>query len=69
MGSLTCLTDPAALVVADASVIISLNATGFAQEIVRALPNRLAVVDVVPAELELAQLAQNRPSVLAKSMP
>lgn len=52
MGSLTCLTDPAALVVADASVIISLNATGCAPEIIRALPNRLVVVDVVPAELE-----------------
>ena len=52
MGSLTCLTDPAALVVADASVIISLNATGCAAEIARALPNRLVVVDVVPAELE-----------------
>jgi predicted nucleic acid-binding protein len=52
MGSLTCLTDPAALVVADASVIISLNATGCAAEIVRALPNRLAVVDIVAAELE-----------------
>jgi predicted nucleic acid-binding protein len=52
MGSLTCLTDPAALVVADASVIISLNATGCAPEIIRALPNRLVVVDVVPAELD-----------------
>lgn len=52
MGSLTCLTDPAVLVVADASVIISLNASGCAADILRALPNRLAVVDVVPAELE-----------------
>lgn len=52
MGSLTCLTDPAVLVVADASVIISLNATGSAADILRALPNRLAVVDVVLAELE-----------------
>jgi predicted nucleic acid-binding protein len=40
------------LVVGDASVIISLNATGCAADILRALPNRLAVVDVVPAELE-----------------
>lgn len=55
MGSLTCLTDPAALAVADASVIISLNATGCALEIIRALPNRLAVVDVVLAELELGR--------------
>jgi predicted nucleic acid-binding protein len=52
MGCLTCLTDPKALVVADASAIINLNATGRAQDIVRALPNRLVVVDVVSAELE-----------------
>jgi predicted nucleic acid-binding protein len=52
MGSLTCLTDPGALIVADASAVINLNATGCAQDIVSALPNRLMVVDVVPAELE-----------------
>ena len=52
MGSHTCLTDPAALLVADASVVISLNATDCAPEIIRAMPNRLAVVDAVPAELE-----------------
>lgn len=52
MGSLTCLTDPAVLVVADASVIINLNATGYAADIIRALPNRLAITDVVPGELE-----------------
>lgn len=52
MGCLTCLTEPEALVVADASAIINLNATGCAQEIVRALPNRLVVVDAVSAELE-----------------
>jgi predicted nucleic acid-binding protein len=52
MGSQICLTDPAVLIVADASVMINLNATGCAPEIIRALPNRLVVVDVVPAELE-----------------
>jgi len=52
MGSLTCLTDPAALLIADASAVINLNATGSARGILGALPNRVAVVDVVPAELE-----------------
>jgi predicted nucleic acid-binding protein len=52
MGSLTCLTDPAALIAADTSTVINLNATGCAPEIVRALPHKLVVVDVVAAELE-----------------
>jgi len=49
--SLTCLTDPAAIAVADASAVINLNATGCAREIVDALPNRIVVVDIVPEEL------------------
>jgi len=52
MGSLTCLTEPAAVIVADASAVINLNATGCARDIVTALPNRVAVVDVVATELE-----------------
>jgi predicted nucleic acid-binding protein len=52
MGSLTSLTDPAALIAADASTVINLNATGCAPEIIRALPNKLVVVDVVAAELD-----------------
>lgn len=49
--SLTCLTDPNAVVVADASTVINLNATGCAREVIRGLPNHLVVVDVVPVEL------------------
>ena len=52
MGSLSFLTDPAVPIVADASAVINLNATDCAREIVRALPNRLVVVDVVRGELE-----------------
>jgi predicted nucleic acid-binding protein len=55
MGSSTALTDPAALLVADASTIINLIATGCARSIVAALPNRVAVVDVVPGELEVGR--------------
>lgn len=49
--SLTCLTDPNARLVADASIVINLNATGCARDVIRALPNRVVVVDVVPVEL------------------
>lgn len=52
MGLLTCLTDPAALVAADTSTVINLNATGCAREIVSAIPNKLVVVDVVSGELD-----------------
>jgi predicted nucleic acid-binding protein len=38
--------------VADTSAIINLNATGFAPAILKALPNRLLVVDVVSLELK-----------------
>jgi predicted nucleic acid-binding protein len=55
MGSLTSLTDPAALLVADASAIINLNASGCAAEILKALPNPVAVTDVVPAELAIGR--------------
>jgi len=52
MECLSCLNDPAALLVADASVAINLNATGFAEPILEALPNRFAVVEDVAFELE-----------------
>ena len=48
----SCLDDPTALVVADASVAINLNGTGFAASILEALPNRFAVVEEVALELE-----------------
>lgn len=52
MGSLTSLTDPAALIAADPSAVINLNATGCAREILRAIPNKVTVVDIVLRELE-----------------
>jgi predicted nucleic acid-binding protein len=48
----TCLTDPAALLVADASTVINLNASGCARRVIEALPNRVLVVDIVREELE-----------------
>lgn len=52
MGPISSLIDSTALLVADASAVINLNATGCAQAILRSLPNRVAVVDIVPVELE-----------------
>lgn len=52
MGDQTWLRDPGALLVADASVVINLNATGCAQEILRALQMPVAVVDIVSRELD-----------------
>ncbi len=48
----SCLTDPVSLIVADASIVINLNATGCSEEILDALPNRLLVVEEVSLELE-----------------
>jgi predicted nucleic acid-binding protein len=53
MGSFpTCLTDPAALLIADASSVININATACAERVIRAMPNRFAIADVVAVELE-----------------
>lgn len=52
MEAQTCLSDPTALVIIDTSTAINLSATGFAGEILQALPNRAVVIDVVSAELE-----------------
>lgn len=56
MGSLLSLTELSTPQVADASVVINLIATGCAPSIVRALPGRLVVVDVVSSELEAGRL-------------
>ena len=45
-------TDPAVPILADASAVINLVATGVASAILKALPHRLTVVDAVPTELE-----------------
>lgn len=51
MISSSFLTDPRCVLVADASVVINLNATGCARAIMAALPNRWAVTDNARAEL------------------
>jgi predicted nucleic acid-binding protein len=55
MRPLSCLLDPSAVLVADTSVAINLNASGSASKILRALPNKLVMVDLVSAELEMGR--------------
>jgi predicted nucleic acid-binding protein len=52
MRSPTFLTDPKLPLVADSSTIINLIATGCAPTIIRAVPNPIVVVDVIPGELD-----------------
>ncbi len=52
MRSPTFLTDPNLPLVADSSTVINLIATGCAPTIIRAVPNRIVVVDVIPGELD-----------------
>jgi predicted nucleic acid-binding protein len=52
MGLPSCLTDPSKLVVADTSVAINLNATGYAADILKSLPNRMVITNVAYGELE-----------------
>lgn len=49
---LSCLTDPSAQLVFDASAAINLNATGCAVKVLRALPHPVIVTDVVLGELQ-----------------
>jgi predicted nucleic acid-binding protein len=48
----SCLSDPFDVLIADTSTAINLNATGCAHQILRALPNKLVLVDIVVAELK-----------------
>lgn len=47
-----CLFDPSSPLVIDASVVINLNATGYAARILATIPNRIVVTDMVANELE-----------------
>ncbi len=55
MRSRTFLADPAVKLVADASAVINLIATGCAPKIVEALPSRIVAVDVIPGELDIGR--------------
>jgi predicted nucleic acid-binding protein len=57
---LSCLTDPTASIVLDASTAINLNATGYAAAILRALPNRAVITDIALNELREDQRTGRR---------
>ena len=52
MGPLTSLSDDDRVLVADTSTVINLNATDCAAELLRALPCRVAMVDIAADELK-----------------
>src|SRR5439155_26665314 len=68
MSPLLSSVDPLHLLVADAITVINLNATGCAESILRALPNRVAVVDVIPGELELGRRRGRRDTDLLNDL-
>lgn len=68
MGSLSSLADAQALLIADASTIISVNATGCAKRVIKALPNRVAVVDIVSGELEEGRQRKRQDADLLKRL-
>ena len=55
MACRSCLDERAAPVVVDTSVVINLNATGWAEAILRSLPNRCVVVEDVLLELQFGR--------------
>jgi predicted nucleic acid-binding protein len=55
MRPLSCLNDACEALVVDTSAIINLNASRSAAEILRALPYKIAIVDVIQKELEVGR--------------
>jgi predicted nucleic acid-binding protein len=65
---LSCLTDPTAAIVIDASTAINLNGSGYAATILKALPNRVLIADIVAAELEEGRRTGRRDSELIAAL-
>ncbi|MDP1701730.1 MAG: hypothetical protein Q8L53_12335 [Aestuariivirga sp.] len=65
---LSCLTDPTVSIVLDASTAINLNATGFAEPILRALPTRVLITDTATNELKEDQRNRRRDGELISSL-
>ena len=68
MESLSNLTDAQTLLIADASAVINLNASGCAEKVLEALARRVKVVDFVPGELEEGRQRQRQDVVLLEKL-
>jgi len=65
---LPSLNNPETALIADASVAINLNATGCAEEILKALPYRVSIVDVVLDELDSGKERGRQDSARLRSL-
>jgi predicted nucleic acid-binding protein len=68
MRPLSCLDEASALLIADTSTVINLNASGSAAEILHALPYKVAIVDVIQKELEFGRERGRRDAELTNSL-
>jgi hypothetical protein len=68
MESPSSLTDFTAPIVIDASVAINLTASGFAESIIKALPNSILVADIVCEELESGRFNGRRNAEIFDSL-
>jgi predicted nucleic acid-binding protein len=68
MRPLSCLDEASALLVADTSTVINLNASGSAAEILHALPYKIVIVDVIQKELEFGRERGRRDAELTSSL-
>jgi predicted nucleic acid-binding protein len=68
MESLSSLTDARSFLVADASVVINLNASGCAEKVLEALARRVTAVDVVSGELEQGRHRQRQDASLLEKL-
>lgn len=65
---LSCLTDPKAIVVCDASTVINLNATGCAVTILKAFPNPFVMSEIALAELQEDKRSNRNDAKLAAEL-
>lgn len=68
MRPLSCLDDTSALLVADTSAVINLNASRSAVEILNALPYKIAIVNIIQKELEIGRERSRRDAELTGSL-
>jgi predicted nucleic acid-binding protein len=68
MRPLSWLDEASALLVADTSTVINLNASGNAAEILHALPYKIAIVDIIQKELEFGRERGRRDAELTSSL-